>query len=202
MATIQDLEAAAPAAGTADLDLFFILPNLNPRTPTPFETKYVSICSGNDPLMERVADNAANRTGREMLKRYKPWFGRSYVPGCLLVHRDAPKQVRTAEALRGFRNVCAMASLTHSVALKLTGAQWISTYSDFFVFAAHVAGKTGWIGKLDGAVGGMDDNIERFSGHCDGQIDLPDAFRPSLDMVLFKRLTKAWESFYVIEPVD
>ena len=197
---IESPEAVVAVTSPSDWDLFLVLPNLKPPVPTPFMTNHLCVCSGRDPLLEHVADTAANRTGREMLSRYQTWFGRPYMPACLLVHRNAPEAVRTKEALRGFRNIAAIASLTHSVARKLTGSQWVPPYSDFFLFAAHVAGKNGWIGKLDGVVGGMDDEVDKFRGQCDGQIDLPEAFTCSVDKVLFKQLVNAWESFYLIRP--
>lgn len=187
-------------SSTAEWDLFLILPNLNPRVPSPFRTKYLCLCSGKDPLVESVVDSAANRTGLAMLRQYRTWFGKSYVPGCLLVQVDAPDAVRFREALRSFRNVCALASVTHAFARKLTGAQWGATYTDFFVVAAHIADKMGWIGKVDGVVGGTNDEVDRFRGLCNGQIDLPDAFTIDVDGVLFNRLTKAWEAQYVAGP--
>src|SRR5437879_8361747 len=104
MASLDEMAAELERAPSKrEWDLFFVLPNLNTRGPSPFQTKHLCVCSGKDPLVSAVVDNGANRTGLAMLKQYRTWFGKSYVPGCLLVHREAPDAVKAAETLRGFR---------------------------------------------------------------------------------------------------
>lgn len=175
--------------------LFFVLPNLCPKVPSPFVTDFLAICSGKDPLLQLVASTPGDATSLAMLGKYRSWFGKAYVPGCVLVRSDAPDAVRQAETLRAFRNVCAAATITSSAARALTGGQWLPLYSDFFVFASHVAGKSGWIQNMDGPVGGMNDDVENFVGQCGGQIDMPDAFSVSADPVLLKRLFAAWDLY-------
>jgi hypothetical protein len=175
--------------------LFFILPNLCPKPPSAFATDFLAICSGKDPLLQLVANTAGDATSLAMLGKYRSWFGKPYVPGCVLVRSDAPDAVRQAETLRAFRNVCAAATITSCAARALTGGQWLPLYSDFFVFASHVADKSGWIQNMDGPVGGMNDDVENFVGQCGGQIDMPDAFSVGADPVLLKRLFAAWDLY-------
>jgi hypothetical protein len=177
--------------------LFFVLPNLCPKVPSPFVTDSVAICSGKDPMLAHVADTPGDATSRAMLGKYRTWFGKAYVPGCLLVKSDAPATARNAETLRGFRNVCAAATVTACAARTLKGGQWLPLHSDFFFFASHVAGKNGWIQNMDGPVGGMNDDVEHFAGQCNAQIDLPEGFSPEVDPVLLRRLLEAWDLYAI-----
>ena len=180
----------------ASWDLFFLLPNLCPKkVPSPFTTEYLAICFGEDPLLKHVANTSGNATALAMRGKYHNWFGKSYVPGCVVVRSDAPKAVRDADTLRAFRNLCAAATISSCCARKLTGGQWLPLYSDHFLFASHVAGKNGWIQNMDGPVGGMNDDVEHFVGQCAGQIDAPQAFSVSADPVLLKKLIAAWEVY-------
>jgi hypothetical protein len=199
MATLNEMQVEVVETPPAEWDLFLLLPNLNPKRPSPFASKHLCICSGADPLVKRIVESAPNKTGLAMLHQYTTWFGKPYLPGCLLVHREAPERCRFDETLRGFRNICALSSVTHAIACRLLGGQWKPLYTDLFVFAAHIATKSGWIGKVDSAVSGMNDDVEKFRGLCNGQIDLPDAFSVDTDELLFKRLVKAWEAHYVNE---
>ena len=183
--------------------LFLILPNLCPPIPSPFASEYLYLCSGNDPVLGDVADTPGDNTGKAMIGQYQNWFRKAYTPGCLLVRSDAPASLREAETLRAFRNVCALSVISHCMARQLAGrAQWVPLYSDFFMFASYVAAKNGWIQNLDGPVGGMDDDLEHFTGQCSGQIGIPDGFSLTVDQVLLKRLLKAWMKHYITEPAD
>ena len=140
-----------------------------------------------------------------MLAQYRNWFQKPYSPGCLLVRHDAPGPLIAADALRAFRNICAISTITHTMALALASkgnGQWRPLYSDFFLFSSFVAGKNGWIQNLDGPVGGMDDDVEHFAGQCSSQIGLPDGFSLDVDPVLLKRLLLAWEENYLNQPAQ
>ena len=189
----------------AEWCIFFILPNLNPPVPSPFVSDYLCLCSATDPRLGKVADSPADNTARRMLAQYRNWFQKPYSPGCLLVRHDAPGPLIAADALRAFRNVCAISTITHTMALALASkgnGQWRPLYSDFFLFSSFVAGKNGWIQNLDGPVGGMDDDVEHFAGQCSSQIGLPDGFSLDVDPVLLKRLLLAWEENYLNQPAQ
>ncbi len=189
----------------AEWCIFFILPNLNPPVPSPFVSDYLCLCSATDPRLSMVADSPADNTARRMLAQYRNWFQKPYSPGCLLVRHDAPGPLLAADALRAFRNVCAISTITHTMALALASegnGQWRPLYSDFFLFSSFVAAKNGWIQNLDGPVGGMDDDVEHFAGQCSSQIGLPDGFSLDVDLVLLKRLLRAWEENYLEQPAQ
>ncbi len=189
----------------AEWRIFIILPNLNPPVPSPFVSDYLCLCSATDPRLSKVADSPADNTARRMLAQYRNWFQKPYSPGCLLVRHDAPEPLITADALRAFRNVCAISTITHTMALALASkrnGQWRPLYSDFFLFSSFVAAKNGWIQNLDGPVGGMDDDVEHFAGQCSSQIGLPDGFWLGVDPVLLKRLLLAWEENYLEQPAQ
>lgn len=184
-------------------EIFLVLPNLCPPVPSPFSADYFYLCSATDPRLSRVADTPGDNTARQMLAQYRNWFQKPYAPGCMLVRSDAPEHVRTADALRAFRNICAISTISHGMALALASpekGQWHPLYSDFFLFSPYVSGKNGWIQNLDGPVGGMDDDVEHFIGQCSGQIGVPDAFLFDVDPVLLKRLLRAWEENYLKQP--
>ena len=120
----------------AEWCIFFILPNLNPPVPSPFVSDYLCLCSATDPRLSMVADSPADNTARRMLAQYRNWFQKPYSPGCLLVRHDAPGPLLAADALRAFRNVCAISTITHTMALALASegnGQWRPLYSDFFL---------------------------------------------------------------------
>ena len=86
--------------GTPSWHLFFVLPNLCPKIPSPFLTDFLAICSGKDPLLQLVEQTPADATSLAMLGKYQTWFGKAYVPGCVLVRSDAPDAVRQARQAR------------------------------------------------------------------------------------------------------
>ena len=83
-------------------------------------------------------DCAAFRLIWTAVAQYRNWFQKPYSPGCLLVRHDAPGPLLAADALRAFRNVCAISTITHTMALALASegnGQWRPLYSDFFLFS-------------------------------------------------------------------
>jgi hypothetical protein len=114
----------------------------------------------------------------------------------------APRACRNADALRAFRNVCALASITYSTARMLNGGQWLPAWGDFFLFASHVPNRDGSIGNIDGPVRGRQDEVNKFRGCCAGQIDAPEGFSVDADRVLLPRLLKAWHSYHPARPRD
>jgi hypothetical protein len=183
-------------------NLFLILPNLNLPPATPFAAEFICICSGMDARLDDLEDNPGNVTARQMVKAFRNWFGIAYTPSCLLVRTDAPQVLRDAEAIRSFRNVCALSTTTNATARLISGGQWLPLYSDFFLFAGHVPAKNGWIQNVDAIVQGMNDDVLNFRGQCAGQIDSPAGFAITRDPEVFRRLLKAWDSHYVRVPTD
>jgi hypothetical protein len=100
-----------------------------------------------------------------------------------------PLNARTRLSLRA--NLCALATVTQGWALKFDDGQWVPTYSDFFFFASHSPGKSGWIGNLHSMVEGMNDDVDGFTGQCASQIDSPAGFSVSYDSGLLLRLVSS-----------
>jgi hypothetical protein len=174
-----------------NLDLIF--PNLNPTK--PYEVGPFCICAGNDTRLSSLAPGPSNETALQLLRRYETIFGKPYMPGVLLSKHGAAKRYIRADAVRDFRNACALATIESAVALTITATMsvWQPRYSDHFLFGYHVPAKTGWVGTLHGIIQGLDDEVLKFRGQPSPQISLPDAFKTDVDPVLFSRLMAVWK---------
>jgi hypothetical protein len=179
-------------------DLLFTLPNLAPPIPTPFASDGYVICSGKDDRLKRLAVNSGNATSLEMLKKFSTAQGRRYRPGCFLVRKDIPIASRHAEAIRAFRNACAIATTTAVYAVRLANpnaVQWRVAWADQFRFGHFMAGQNGWVQTLGGPVMGMDDDIPRQQAAA--AFGNPTDFSLLVDQTLLDRLLKAWRQCYV-----
>ena len=182
--------------------LFFTFPNLVPPIPSPFEADGLYLCSADDARLRKLAANPGNRTGRRILRRFSTTFGTRYRPGCLVVQDDASDAVKQVEAIRSFRNVCALATTTRSWALSIrhpygAAAQMSVRWSDHFFFGYHAPGHSGALGTLNGPTRGMDDRIERFRAQSTPYIGLPNHFGVYVDEQLLKRLFMAWHAYHI-----
>jgi hypothetical protein len=100
--------------GAHDWQLFFVLPNLSVRRPTPFATEFIGVCSGEDERMQALTDSPADLIGARMIRAFRAWFGTPYTPSRLLIREDSPPIYRNAEVLRAFRNACAISAITNA----------------------------------------------------------------------------------------
>ena len=140
--------------------LFITFPNLVPPVPSPFETPELCLCAAQDPRLHDLEPGASTETARRMLRCFATSFGEPYEPGCLLARTDAPDSAKAADALRGFRNVCAIATISHAWATALAhrgAAQWAVKWSDSFLMGYHTPGRDGSLVTLQGMVRGLDD---------------------------------------------
>lgn len=179
--------------------LLFTLPNLAPPVPTPFDSGggYV-ICSADDSRLGNLASTKGNETALKMLDSFRTPRGEKYRPGCFLIRADIPIAKRTPEAIRAFRNVCSISATTAAYAVGLDSpqnAQWVTHWSDQFLFGYFTAGKSGWIQTLDGAVQGMDDKIPRQQPAS--QFGRPSNFSLRVDEPLLDRLFGCWRRCYM-----
>lgn len=179
-------------------DLLFTFPNLAPPVPTPFESDGYVVCSGSDPRLDELHDNAGNETALEMLNRFSTGAGTRYRPGCLLVRSNIPVAARRQETLAAFRNICAIATISAFRATLLAhpyAAQWRVAWSDHFRFGPYITGHSGWVQAFGGPVRGMDDEIP--SQKAAGGFGNPTDFTLLIDQQLLGRLFKAWRRCYL-----
>lgn len=176
------------------------LPNLTLKPPAAFASDYLCICSTTDDRFKMLTAGAADHTAARMAAAFRTWFDVPYAPCCLLLRAAAPTAYLRADVLRAFRNVCALATITHSTARLLTGDQWLPAWGDFFLFASHVPNRDGSIGNTDGPVRGLQDEIHKFRGQCAGQIDAPTGFGVDFDHVILPRLLRAWHDYHARRP--
>lgn len=199
----------AQAAPEPKWDLLLLLPNLavppqrdrlRVRAPSPFASKWVTICAGDDPLLERLEENPANRTMRQLAGQFTSIYGNyPYRPSSLLRRTDAPDSVRTADALTAFRNACCAAVITYSPSFAIKGEtwRWEQAHSDHFLFCPETPGADGALLKTGTIVTGWTDEIDSFHGHPSYLIERPECFNLSVDEVLLGRLLGVWQSFYI-----
>ena len=179
-------------------DLLFTLPNLSPPIPTPFESNGYVICSGNDPRLKNLAANAGNATSLQMLKRFRTPRGERYKPGCFLIRSDIPIATRNGEGIRAFRNLCAISTTTSAYATGLDSpqaAQWLTHWSDQFLFGYFIAGQSGWVQTLNGAAVGADNEIPRQQPAA--QFGKPSNWSIAIDEPLLDRLFRCWRRCYL-----
>lgn len=178
-------------------DLLFTLPNLSPSIPTKFKSDGYAICSGNDPMLKALASNAGNTTSLKMLEEFRTGNGEAYRPACFLVRSSIPVAARTADAIRAFRNICAVATITPYYATRLANpgaAQWSVSWADQFQFGAFIAGSNGWVQTI-GPVLGTDNQIPRQQPA--GAFGNPTNFSLIVDDSLLERLFRAWHRCYL-----
>jgi hypothetical protein len=180
--------AVAPA-----WDLLFVLPNVNIPRPSPFNGGIVRLLAGDDPsLPGLLRPTPANATGLAMLRSFRGQFGRVYVPGCLILDSDAPERAKTSEALRAFRNVCAIATILRSFA----DGPYAPQFSDHFDLYPLEPGNDGNIVAVNGIVGGTDD-AEGFAGQCSPHIQVPWNFTCQPYGRVLARLIGAWQRCFL-----
>jgi hypothetical protein len=174
------------------------LPNLAVPEPTPFETSGFAICAGDDArFTEHPADRAIATMGR-IIRQFRTARRERYVPGCFAFRSDIPRARRNAEAIRAFRNVCALACTTSADAVGLAsryGPRWTVHWSDQFLFGYFTAGKSGWVHTLDGAMRGMDDKIPW--SQPSPQFGNPHHWSLLPDTSLLARLLDCWRRYYL-----
>jgi hypothetical protein len=179
-------------------DVFLTLPNLVPPVPTPFESDGVALCSSEDERLADLAGNRGNATACRMLSNFRTTRGERFKPGCLVMQTTARPEARDAEAIRAFRNLCAVATTTHAWAIHVARpdrAQWTVQWSDQFFFGYFASGRNGWVQTLDGAVRGMDDAIP--ASQPSPQFGNPRNWSVRVDTPLLKRLLICWRRHYL-----
>jgi len=179
-------------------DLLFTLPNLHVPIPTPFERSGYVICSGEDPRLENLATNAGNATSLKMLGDFRTARGESYRPACFLIRSNVPIAARRDDAIRAFRNVCALASTTAAFSTGLESpqaAQWVTHWADQFVFGYFIAGQSGWVQTLNGASLGADNKIPQQQPAA--QFGKPSNWSLIIDEPLLDRLLLCWHRHYL-----
>jgi hypothetical protein len=174
-------------------DLLLLLPNVRVPTPTPFNGGMVRICAGDDAVFQQLRRNPGNVTATRMMQRFSDQFGNRYQPSCLLVANGTPDRVRHADALRAFRNCCALATILSA----RRGTQWQPSYSDHFDIYPLAAGKDGWIVANDAVVRGMWQSSDFVSGQSSALIQNPTSFSCRPSRRLLCRLVEAWGRCYV-----
>ena len=99
-------------------DFMFVLPNLTLGAKSPFRSASAAIVSASE-ARKIVQATDANRTGLEMLRRFKNAHGKRVSPSCLVVDPTAFKGKPPADVLQAFRNCCAVATVATSKAEQL-----------------------------------------------------------------------------------
>lgn len=181
---------AALAAAPPSWDLLFLLPHVNIPRPSPFDGGVVRLVAGNDPILEALRATPPNETGHRMLAAFGGQFGRAYVPGCLIVDSNAPRQ--TTAALRAFRNACAIATVLPAYA----DGQLAPRFSDFFDIYPLVPHDDGSIVAVDAIMPGGYDDPDHFAGQCSALIQTPWNFTCHPSQRLLTQLLRAWRTCF------
>ena len=172
-------------------NIALIFPNLSLPSDRPIAFDSIRICSL-ESIADSVATSASNVTNQGLVRRFESVFGERYEPSVLAVDANEPR-LMNEEALRDFRNVCAVSTVCGGRSATLGDrGRWNIRYSDFFLFNHHLAGRDGSIGTLEGISRGMDDDIEHYSGRALASIRNPANFTSDIDQPLLHLLLHCW----------
>lgn len=173
-------------------DLFFFLPNIDVPVPTPFDGGVIRLCAGRDSILGHLHPSRANHRAAQMLRRFRTQFGERYMPACLVVRHGGPSPFREAQALRSFRNLCAIATILPAY----RGRQWQPTFSDHFDIYPLAPARSGWIVTNDAIVQGLQ-QPRGFNGQSSPLIQNPTSFTCEPSERLLARLRHAWRLCYL-----
>ena len=182
--------------------LLFTFPNFVPPADSPYTSDQdgIAICAGTDPRVDQLIEGEEGERMHLLLSRFSSQTGEAYRPGCLLVRDDAPPRVLDADALRAFRNICAIATTTHGwgEVVVSNGLRTI-LWSDSFRFGFFTPGRREGFVSLDGAVETFESvpRMREMSFHPDSPFEGLRRLRPQVDERLLARLLVAWRRFHL-----
>src|SRR5262245_35112917 len=127
-------EPFAGNIGLADhtnLSIVFVLPNLQIKSPV--ETNYVGILPDSDQRVTEIARRSP--AAQALINNFSDHHGSKISVSVMVLHKDAPKTIKNAEALVSFRNILAMACILQSWQFSIGSPNVIGTqFSDYYDF--------------------------------------------------------------------
>lgn len=175
--------------------LLFVIHNLNVNE--TIENEYVAIVKDDDPRIIEIIDNSPY--AKALVENFVDSFGRQQYPSFLIIKDNAPQHLFDIEAIIGFRNIAAIATIIkgHIQSLKNTYNS-IITYSDYFNFYPITLTKdgNGFLTKSP-SVSGFDSEYNKFTGQTSPDLPSPGHLKSDCSGKLFEMLLIAWEKHFL-----
>jgi hypothetical protein len=111
--------------------ILFALPDLSLRE--PIGNEYIAIVPHVDSRIKEITERSLY--GKALVENFEDQFGRKNYPSLLIISDSAPNHIRNIDAIVGFRNIVALATIIkgHEHSLTSTFGAY-PLYSDYFDF--------------------------------------------------------------------
>jgi len=179
--------------------IFFVLPNIQVKE--SIGNDWISIAPYGDSRVKENVDNSPY--AKALAEKFEDQFGRKATPSFLIVANGIPEKVRNVEAIVGFRNIFALATIVKGHAHSLTSTfVAYPLYSDYFELYPITISRhnDGFITASPSKLA-LDDEHEKFKGQTSpslaGGTSLPDT-----DNSLLRLLLTAWERRFLKGKTD
>jgi hypothetical protein len=171
--------------------IFFVLPNIQVKQ--SIGNDWISIAPYSDPRVKENVDN--NPYAKALAERFEDQFGRKTTPSFLIVEDSIPEKVRDVEAIVGFRNIFALATIVEGHAHSLTSTfVAYPLYSDYFELYPVTISRhnDGFITTSPSKVA-FDDEHEKFRGQTSPSLAGGISLSTDTESSLVRLLLAAWE---------
>jgi hypothetical protein len=175
--------------------IVFVLPNINVQK--PIGNEWISIVPHDDTRISKTI--LTNPFSSALVEKFEDQFGRKVYPSLLIIKNDAADYIRDIEAIVGFRNAFAVATIImgHEHSLTSTFVAY-PLYSDYFDFYPITISRhnNGFITSSPSVLG-FDDEHKNFRGQRSPSLAGLGAVSASPDDRLFNLLERVWERRFV-----
>jgi hypothetical protein len=175
--------------------ILFALPDLNLSESIGNEN--IAIVPHNDPRIIEITKQSSY--AKALVGNFEDQFGRKNYPSLLIVSDIAPQQLRDIDAIVGFRNIVALATIIKGHEHRLTSTfVAFPLYSDFFDFYPITITKDddGFLTQSPSILG-FDDEKRKFRGQTSPSLAGQGYVSAKPIGHLFDQLQKVWQRRYL-----
>jgi len=178
-----------------DWDIIFLIPNLGIRE--SYGNDKIAIVPDND--LRVIEIFSSSKLVKVLVNNFEDQFRREMHPSLLLLHKNAPTNLREIDAIVGFRNIFAISSIIkgheHSLTSTFVAYPLYSDYFDFYPISISIK-NDGFITSSPSKFG-FDDEARKFRGQTSPSLANPGHINADPDKQLFSLLEKAWKKRFV-----
>lgn len=177
--------------------IIFLLPNLGLRESVGNDN--IAIVPDSDSRVVEII--SSSELAKSFVNNFEDQFGRKMHPALLLIHTDAPSNLRNIEAIVGFRNIFAISSIIkgheHSLTSTFVAYPLYSDYFDFYPISISRK-KDGFITSSPSKLR-FDNEAQKFRGQTSPGLANQGHINAEPDQQLFSLLEKIWKRRFVIK---
>ncbi len=175
--------------------IIFALPDLNLKESIGNES--IAIVPHDDPRVIEIANQSTY--ARALVENFEDQFGRKNYPSFLIISDETPQHLRDIDAIVGFRNIVALATIIkgHEHSMTSTFVAY-PLYSDYFDFYPITITKDddGFLTQSPSLLG-YDDERKKFTGQTSPSLAGPGHVRAERPGHLFDHMHKIWQRRYL-----